>query len=124
MSINNKKILIVEDEPSFSKILAYKLKTAGAIVIVAADGDEALEKAHKEQLDLVLLDLIMPEMSGFDFLEEIRKDERLKDLPVIVLSSLEQELNEEKCRELGVVDYLIKNETPLSRIEEIVDSHL
>jgi len=102
-----KKILIVEDDQFLHKILAMKIKAAGFDVISAYDGESALKKI-KERPDLILLDLILPQMSGFEFLGEIKINEEYKKIPVIVLSNLGQEEDIERAKSLGAVDYLVK----------------
>lgn len=102
-----KKILIVEDDQFLHKILATKIKAAGFDVISAYDGESALKKV-KEMPDLILLDLILPQMSGFEFLGEIKLDAKLKKIPVIVLSNLGQEEDLERAKSLGAQDYLVK----------------
>lgn len=102
-----KKILIVEDDQFLHKILATKIKQTGFEVTSAYDGESALKKI-KESPDLVLLDLILPQMSGFEFLGETKLDARLKNIPVIVLSNLGQEEDIERAKSLGAEDYLVK----------------
>ncbi len=102
-----KKILIVEDDQFLHKILVMKVKAEGLQVISAYDGESALKKV-KEIPDLILLDLILPQMSGFEFLGEIKMDSQLKNIPVIVLSNLGQDEDIERAKSLGAQDYLIK----------------
>lgn len=102
-----KKILIVEDDQFLHKILAMKVKAEGFEAISAYDGEGALKKV-KEIPDLILLDLILPQMSGFEFLGEIKMDSQLKNIPVIVLSNLGQDEDIERAKSLGAQDYLIK----------------
>jgi DNA-binding response OmpR family regulator len=102
-----KKIFVVEDDQFLHKILAMKIKAAGFDVISAYDGESALKKI-KEAPDLILLDLILPQMSGFEFLGEIKLDAKFKNIPVIVLSNLGQEEDFERAKSLGAKDYLVK----------------
>lgn len=104
---DKKKILIVEDDQFLHKILAMKVKAEGFEVISAYDGESAVKKV-KETPDLILLDLILPQMSGFEFLGEIKMDSQLKKIPVIVLSNLGQDEDIERAKSLGAQDYLVK----------------
>lgn len=101
------KILIVEDDQFLHKILAMKIKQEGFEAISAYDGETAL-KRMKDAPDLILLDLILPQMSGFEFLGEIRLDNKSKNVPVVVLSNLGQDEDIERAKSLGAQDYLIK----------------
>lgn len=102
-----KKILIVEDDQFLHKILVTKIKAAGFDFISAYDGEDALKKVEKLP-DLILLDLILPQMSGFEFLSEIKGNPKFKNIPVIVLSNLGQEEDLERAKSLGAQDYLVK----------------
>lgn len=106
MSANRKRILIVEDETAFSAVLSLKLRHAGFDVEVAADGVEALEFLSSGFFDLILLDLILPRMDGFEFLKKISS--RKPKIPVVVLSNLSQEEDVRKARVLGVKDFFVK----------------
>lgn len=102
-------VLIVEDTELLRRIYADKLSQEGYKVFQAVDGLECLNAARTEQLDLIVLDLVMPRMSGLDALEALKRDPRSRDVPVIVLSNLGQETDIQRCLHLGAVDYLIKN---------------
>lgn len=102
-----KKILFVEDEPGLQKAVGEVLTQEGYEVLTAADGEEGLSKA-KEQPDLVLLDLILPKKDGFEVLKEMKADDKMKDIPVIVLTNLEGTGDVEKALELGATTYLVK----------------
>ncbi len=105
-----KKVLIVEDEELVAEILEKKLKEAGYNVEVARDGEEGLNKMRKRKPDLVLLDIIMPKKGGFEVMEEMRKDENLKDIDVMVISNSGQPVELDKAKALGAKDWLIKTE--------------
>lgn len=102
-------VLVVEDTELLRRIYTDKLTQEGYVVRQAADGLEALNEARSQHLDLILLDLIMPRMSGLEALEALKKDPRTKDIPVIVLSNLGQDADVQRGLSLGAVDYLIKN---------------
>ncbi len=113
-----KKILIVEDERPVARALELKLHFCGFETKVASDGEEALKLATAEDFDLILLDLILPKMNGFEFLETLKK--KGKHPPVIVTSNLGQEEDEKKARELGAKGYFVKSNTPLSELVQHV----
>ena len=110
------KILVIEDNRPLAKALVMKLKDEGYDVQVAYDGKEALEKVANDGIDLFLLDLIMPEMDGFTFLEELKKKE--VEAGIIVVSNIDSEESVQKLKNFGIYDYLIKADY---RLEEIVD---
>ena len=105
-----KKILIIEDEEIVLGLLQKKLSQEGYEVSVARDGEEGLKKMREIKPDLILLDIIMPKMSGFEVMEEMQKDSGLKKIPVIVVSNSGQPVEIDKSRELGAKDWLIKTE--------------
>jgi CheY-like chemotaxis protein len=111
-------ILIVEDTELLRKIYADKLAQDGYDVHTASDGLEALNALRSTEVDLILLDLIMPKMSGLEALEAIKADPRLRDIPVIILSNLGQESDVERGLSLGATDYLIKNEAKPADVAE------
>jgi len=116
-----KKILIIEDEKILLNLLKNKLSEIGYEVSVAMDGLAGL-KAMKEVVpDLVLLDLIMPEMGGFELLEKREDDESIKGIPIIIISNSGQPVELDKAKKLGVNDWLIKTEfDPREVIEKVV----
>lgn len=117
-----KKILIVEDEKSLSMALELKLSNSGFETKTASNGEQALELLKENKFNLVLLDLIMPNISGFDVLEEMfsRKDKT----PVIVLSNLGQKEDLERVKKLGVKKYFIKSNINISEIVDYIKNNL
>lgn len=111
-------ILVVEDTELLRRIYCDKLGQEGYDVVQAADGAEALQALHGDNVDLVLLDLIMPRMSGLEALEAMKADPRTADIPVLILSNLGQEQDVERGLALGAVDYLIKNEAKPADVAE------
>ena len=85
------KILVVEDEPSLQKLLEYQLKRIGHEIVVAPDGQQALALVKSYRPDLVLLDVMLPVMGGFQVLREMQEDESTSDIPVIMLSAKGQQ---------------------------------
>ncbi len=117
-------ILVVEDTDLLRKIYADKLTQEGYEVLAAADGLEALNIIRTENVDLVLLDLIMPKMSGLEALEAMKADPRTSAVPVLILSNLGQESDVEKGMSLGAIDYLIKNEAKPAEVVEKIQAVL
>ncbi len=120
------KILIVEDDKFLRELLIRKLKGEGFIISIAPDGGKALAMIKKEQPQLILLDLILPGIDGFEILKQIKNDNQISKIPVIILSNLGQQEEVEKGLKLGAVDYLIKAHfTPdeiISKIKKILGS--
>lgn len=102
------KIVFIEDETTLQKMLSAALKEEGYFVVTASDGEEGLAAVRSEKPDLVLLDLILPKMDGFTVLGEIKKDEALAHIPVIVLTNLESAEDVGKVVALGATTYLVK----------------
>ena len=120
-----KKILYIEDDPILQKTLGRKLKVEGFKVISALDGREGLMLVQKERPDLVLLDLILPQMGGVEFLKELRKNEKTKDIPVVVLTNVSKEIEKiQQILELGIRGYLVKSEYSLEEIVEKIKEFL
>lgn len=119
-----KKILVVEDDKFLRKVYESKLPKEGYNVVSAADGELGLAAIKKEMPDLVLLDLIMPKMTGFDVLEVVRKDPILAKIPIIVLSNLGQEDDLTKAKALGAVDFFIKSNFSIKEVVEKLKAYL
>jgi class 3 adenylate cyclase len=107
------RLLVVDDNKVNRLLLMRSLELQGHTVAFATNGREALEVLRKDPFDLMLLDMEMPEMSGFEVLEHLAKDLRLRDLPVIVTSSLEGVENIARCVALGAEDYMMKPVNPV-----------
>jgi DNA-binding response OmpR family regulator len=106
--MENKKILIVEDDDFLLQMYVTKLELEGFQVISAIDGIKGLKLAKKDKPDLVLLDLQLPSMSGFEVLENLKQDDEIKQIPVLILTNFSQKEDIERCLNLGASDYLIK----------------
>ncbi len=118
--VNMQKILIIEDDKFLRELIAQKLTKESYEVFEAIDGEEGIKKIKTEKPDLVLLDLILPGIDGFEVLSQMKKDPSLSQLPVIILSNLGQKEDIEKGINLGANDYLIKAHfTPNEIIEKI-----
>ena len=101
-------ILIVEDNPVNQKLIAFLLARAGYTYEVAENGAEALRRLDQSQFKLVLMDMMMPIMNGYDATKAIRANPKLKNLPVIALTANAMKGEDEKCRAVGCSDYLAK----------------
>ena len=123
--MSSKTVLVVEDTELLRRIYCDKLTQDGYLVFSATNGLEALNILRTESVDLVLLDLIMPTMSGIEALDAMKADPRTKDIPVLILSNLGQEGDVRRGLALGAIDYLIKNEAKPAdvarRIGEVLD---
>jgi len=111
-----KTILIIEDDKFLRVLIAKKLAKEGFEVSEAVDGEEGIKKFKEEKPDLVLLDLILPGIDGFEILARMKEDPELAKIPVIILSNLGQEKETEKGIEMGAVGYLVKAHFTLSEI--------
>jgi len=119
-----KKILLVEDDPFLIDIYTTKLKESGFSVEVANDGEAALRKARENKPDLVILDIVLPQIDGWEILRKIKSEPEFKNLKVIILSNLGQKEEVEKGIKLGAAKYLIKaHYTPSQVIKEIKKSY-
>jgi two-component system alkaline phosphatase synthesis response regulator PhoP len=117
-----KKILIIEDEEIILDLLKKKLNREGYEVLIARDGDEGLMAARGGRPDLILLDMVMPKMGGFEVMEEIGKDPELKKIPIIIISNSGQPVELDKAKELGARDWLIKTEfDPQEVIDKVIN---
>ncbi|KKT17473.1 MAG: hypothetical protein A2654_01420 [Candidatus Nealsonbacteria bacterium RIFCSPHIGHO2_01_FULL_43_31] len=112
----SKKILLIEDEASLQKALGDVLEQEGYKVIGVTDGEAGLKSAQAEIPDLILLDLILPKMPGFEVLKALKSDESTKDIPIIVLTNLESMGDIEKALELGATTYLVKASYTLEEV--------
>ena len=117
-----KSVLIVEDEKPLARALELKVEHCGFTAKSVFNGKEAMDLLSKEKFDLILLDLIMPVMDGFEVLQKM-KEQNLK-IPVIVLTNLGQTEDAKKAKELGAVDYFIKSNTAIADVIKHIDTVL
>jgi CheY-like chemotaxis protein len=121
-----KKVLAVEDDLFLKELLAGKLSDDEFNVSYASNGEEALSIAATEHPDVILLDILLPGMSGYEVLEKLKADENTKNIPVIILSNFGQPEDIEKGKSLGAADFLVKANNSLdaivSRVREIASS--
>ena len=124
MKNENTKILIIEDDKFLLKAYSIKLKKEKFNVILATDSISGFELTKKERPSLVILDLLLPKMNGFEFLKKIKSDEKLKNIPVIVISVLGQKADQKKAMDLGAEKYLIKTDNTLEEIIKNINNIL
>ena len=103
-----KKVLIVDDESSMVSVLQRHVSNAGYTYDTASNGLEALEKIKKEQPDLVLLDLMMPGMNGFETCRRIREDEKSRRIPVLIITALRSESDSDAAAACGANEFIVK----------------
>ena len=116
-----KNIMLVDDDPLITKIYEKKLKAEGYGVVIESNGESAIITAEKKNPDLILLDIMMPKMSGIETLKILKEKVSTKNIPVIVLTNLGSNAEEmETAKILGAVNYLVKSETSLKKLIEEV----
>jgi len=101
-------ILIIEDDIFLSDLYKTKMELEGFKVFAAYDGEKGLELVKKNKPEIILLDLILPKITGFQVLEKIKQDVAIKDIPIIILTNLSQKADVDKGLKMGADDYLIK----------------
>jgi CheY-like chemotaxis protein len=119
-----KRILLVEDDRFLRKAAEVRLRRAGYTVITAADGEEAIATASATRPDLVLLDLIMPRMQGFEVLRLLRAQPNMQSVPIVVLTNLSQDADRERAMTHGANGYLIKANMSLDALADAVGNAL
>jgi DNA-binding response OmpR family regulator len=124
MAEGARRILLAEDDRFLRKAAAARLRQGGFAVLTAVDGEEAVRVARAERPDLVLLDLIMPKIQGFEVLKALKEDPATAFIPVIVLSNLGQERDVQRAMELGAVAYFIKAHLSLHELVQRVGEAL
>jgi len=120
------KILIAEDERDIRDLITFTLGFAGYEVVAAANGEEAVNLARQEIPDLVLMDVRMPRMTGYEACAVMKQDPKLKDIPVIFLSAKGQDAEIQTGLEAGAVEYLLKPFAPdqlTARIQAVLSQH-
>ncbi len=113
-------VLYIEDEPFFGNILAQKMHENGIDAFIATSGQIGLEMIGQRHFDLILLDIMLPGMSGFDVLEKVKNDPATKDIPVIILSNLDTHQDRERAKLLGASTFLVKMLVTPSSIVSVI----
>lgn len=123
-AMDKKTVLIIEDDAFLIKAYRIKFEREGFSVLTAANGKEVLVALEKEPPQIVLLDLMLPGISGFDILETIRKSASWKNVPVIIFSNLGQSQDIEKGKKLGANEYFIKTNMKISDVVDAVRKYI
>jgi CheY-like chemotaxis protein len=115
-----KVILVVDDDPTLLEMYVERIKSEGAIVVEARDGQEALERIAESRPSIIMLDVMMPRLNGFDVLSRIKSDPETANIPVIILTALSDDQKRRQGLELGAADFIVKAETlPIDVVEKI-----
>lgn len=122
--MSNPKILLVEDDEALAQMYTMRLQAEGFSVEHVANGEEALSAAVKFHPDLILLDVMMPKISGFDVLDILRNTPETANMRIIMLTALSQPKDKERAEALGVDDYLVKSQVVIADVIERIKSHL
>lgn len=126
MKETKKKLLIIDDDLRMDRMLTFLFESQGFVVKFSETGRDAIELLKEYRPDLILLDLLMPEMDGFEVCEKIKKDPLLKDIPIIVLSALPYLAHKERAFSLGVCEYIEKPFVSIklvNKVKEIIESN-
>ncbi len=121
---NKKKILLVEDDEALAGVYKSRLEIEGFDTFWVGNGEDALAEATRYKPDLVLLDAMMPKISGFDVLDILRNTPETANIHVIMLTALSQPKDKERAQTLGVDDYLVKSQVVIGDVIERVRHHL
>ena len=116
-------LLVAEDNKFYSKIYQKRLSKAGLEVIVVDDGQQAIDQVKKRKPKLILTDLVMPVKDGFQVLKEIKADPSFKDIPIIVLSNLNQEKDIAEAKKLGAIQHIVKSDVQITEIVKMVQQY-
>ncbi|MBI2459548.1 MAG: response regulator [Parcubacteria group bacterium] len=124
MAKSKKKILVVEDDSMISSMYKTKFDADGFEVFIADNGVVGLELAKQEKPDIIMLDVILPQLDGFSVLDQIKKDKAMKNIPVIMLTNLGTEEDKIKGKKMGAADYLVKASLTPGQISEKIKKAL
>ncbi|HYH74331.1 MAG TPA: response regulator [Candidatus Saccharimonadales bacterium] len=119
-----KRVLFVEDDDALANVYQMRLQAEGFEIQRVANGEDALAAAISFKPDLVLLDVMMPKISGFDVLDILRNTPETANLEVIMLTALSQETDKQRATDLGVDDYLVKSQVVMSDVIDRIKVHL
>ncbi len=124
MSDNKKMILIVEDDENLANVYETRLQAEGFNTKRVQNGEDAIAAATMAKPDLILLDVMMPKVSGFDVLDILRNTPETANAKIIMLTALSQDSDKERARSLGVNDYLIKSQVVIADVVDRIKQHL
>jgi len=119
-----KKILLVEDDDGLANVYKMRLETEGFTVKRVPNGEDALAAAIEIRPDLIVLDVMMPKVSGFDVLDILRNTPETANIKVVMLTALSQESDKEKAEKLGADDYMVKSQVVIADVVERIKHHL
>lgn len=122
--VAQKKILLVEDDDALASVYQIRLEAEGFAIKRAPNGEDALALALSFKPDLVLLDVMMPKVSGFDVLDILRNTPETANLRIIMLTALSQDADKERAMSLGVDDYMVKSQVVIADVVDRIKSHL
>lgn len=121
---SKKKILLVEDDKSLADVYKSRLEMEGFEVNHVGDGENALSEATKYQPDLIVLDVMMPKINGFDVLDILKQTPQTANIRVVMLTALSQAKDKERADELGADDYMVKSQVVISDVVDRIKHHL
>ncbi len=113
------KVLVVDDEVNITQILEFSIGAEGFEVITAQNGEEAIEKARKEQPDLIILDIMMPKIDGYEACRILKANPLTRNIPVVLLTAKGRDIDKRLGYEVGATDYIVKPFSPNKLIERI-----
>ncbi len=114
------KIALIEDDEVLSIVMREELGKAGFNILLASDGEKGIQLVRSKKPDLVLLDLMLPKKSGFEVLEELKKDPKTKSIPVVILTVLSMDENIQKALRAGAKDYFVKSQHTVLELIEMI----
>ncbi len=117
--MNKGKILVVDDEVNITQILEFSIGSEGYEVITAANGEEAVDKARREQPDLIILDIMMPKIDGYEACRILKSNPLTKSIPVVLLTAKGRDIDRRLGFEVGATDYIVKPFSPNKLIDRI-----
>ena len=121
---NGKKILLVEDDESLASVYTMRLQAEGFTLKRVANGEEALAAAMEYRPNLILLDVMMPKVSGFDVLDILRNTPEIANVKIIMLTALGQDVDKQRAKDMGADDYLVKSQVVIADVIAHVKKHL
>ncbi len=122
MSDKKRKILLVEDDSMIVEMYKLRFEEEGFEVTVTDKGSEAIKLAESLKPDIILLDIILPEVDGFNILQTLKSDANTKDLPILLLTNLAQESDKERAMAMGANDYFVKSQhTPSDVLQKVME---
>ncbi len=122
--MKNARILLVEDDKFLRRACEVSLQKRGFTVLTAVDGEDGLRQAREGAPNLILLDMLMPKLSGIETLEALKKDEQTRGIPVVILSNSSIDAKVQKAKALGAIGYLVKASLSLQELGDKVVSYL